>query len=86
MTSPGTVATKALPSLERSSGPAMDPVTEMTVSSNDWLIFSVISDSSLTLKNNQDQHSHSVTSASTTVQVVIQTSRGGHALVSPVTS
>lgn len=51
MTSPGTVARKAFPCFERSSGAAMDPVTAMTVSSNDWLIFSVISDSFLTLKN-----------------------------------
>lgn len=49
MTSPGTVARNALPCLERISGAAMDPVTEMTVSSSDWLIFSVISDSFLTL-------------------------------------
>lgn len=49
MTSPGTVARKAFPCFERSSGAAMDPVTAMTVSSNDWLIFSVISDSFLTL-------------------------------------
>jgi hypothetical protein len=51
MTSPGTVARKALPCLERSSGAAIDPVTAMTVSSSDWLIFSVISDSFLTLKS-----------------------------------
>ena len=56
-TSPGTVARKALPCLERSSGAAMDPVTEMTVSSKDWLICSVISDSFLTLKNSRD-HKH----------------------------
>ena len=56
-TSPGTVARKALPCLERSSGAAMDPVTEMTVSSRDWLICSVISDSFLTLKNSRD-HQH----------------------------
>lgn len=49
MTSPGTVARNARPCLERISGAAMDPVTEMTVSSSDWLIFSVISDSFLTL-------------------------------------
>ena len=56
-TSPGTVARKALPCLERSSGAATDPVTEMTVSSKDWLICSVISDSFLTLKNSRD-HKH----------------------------
>lgn len=53
-TSPGTVERRAFPWLERSSGAAMDPVTEMTVSSIVLLIFSVISDSFLTLSN-QDQ-------------------------------
>jgi hypothetical protein len=44
----------------------MDPVTEMTVSSKDWLICSVISDSFLTLKNNRvrDRHNHQGSSAS----------------------
>ena len=56
-TSPGTLARNALPCLERISGAAMDPVTEMTVSSSDWLIFSVISDSFLTLKSQPDKHS-----------------------------
>ena len=51
MTSPGAVESTAFPWLERSSGAAMDPVTEMTVSSIDLLIFSDISDSSLTLSN-----------------------------------
>ena len=58
-TSPGTVARKALPCLERSSGAATDPVTEMTVSSKDWLICSVISDSFLTLKNSRDRPAQS---------------------------
>jgi hypothetical protein len=43
--------------LERISGAAMEPVTEMTVSSSDWLIFSVISDSFLTLKSQSNRHS-----------------------------
>jgi hypothetical protein len=34
---------------------AIDPVTAMTVSSSDWLIFSVISDSFLTLKRKQQR-------------------------------
>lgn len=57
MTSPGTVARNALPCLERISGAAMDPVTEMTVLSSDWLIFSVISDSFLTLRRQGNQQS-----------------------------
>ena len=51
MTSPGAVERTAFPWLERSSGAAMEPVTDMTVSNIDLLIFSDISDSSLTLSN-----------------------------------